>query len=833
MAKHPSSPTELYNLSDKPTEPGGLQLMGVGAGLLMLFAVTVVTTQYLAAALDYQAALGAPLIGKFYAPWMFALWLWQYGNVPALKSIVFVAYVLLIGGAAVAVVGAALISYWYRRNFGNVGMDSLHGSAHWASEDEIKEMGVFDSAGVFIGAWKNPRGDIQYLRHDGPEHVMAFAPTRSGKGVGLVLPTLLAWRHSALVYDIKGENYALTAGWRKQEANNRIIRFSPTDITGSASYNPLNEVRLGTKREIADIQNLVTMIVDPDGKGMTDHWAKTGHALLVGTVLHVMYSEDDKTLRGVAMFLSDPSRTLEETLALMMNTSHIKAPDGSEHPHPVVAASARDMMNKSENERSGVLSTAMSFLTLYRDPIVASNTDKSDFSVADLMNAEQPVSLYLVVPPSDKDRLKPLIRLMINQIIRNLTESMEFKDGRSVAGYKHRLLLMIDEFPSLGRLDIFQEALAFIAGYGMKAYLITQDLSQLYAAYGKDESIMSNCHIRIAYAPNKIETAELLSKMSGTTTIIKRQESFSGGRTKLMLDQISTSIQEVQRPLLTPDEALRLPGPQKDGQGNIMEAGDMLIFVAGKAPIYGKQILYFKDPLFLARAKFAAPNVVQALPVANPATTPPMVSANDDTPKQPAPPQPMPHAVAPPLLEQAGHGQSEVAFAPLSPTAPKPENQNAITDQSLSTAASIAVQAAETEIPKQLPAASQEAALNPHVEDKVEADALGEEITAADYVAVADEGVQELAPPDWDVGEPDAEQYGTEDFVICHTEEPLRARKTDDLLNEFKTITENAELDAAELAWLAPAQTLNVSDLREAEIADEGADAVFDIFLPR
>jgi type IV secretion system protein VirD4 len=486
------------------------------------------------------------------------------------------------------------------------------------------------------------------------------------------------------------------------------------------------------------------------------------------------------------------------------------------------------MMNKSENERSGVLSTAMSFLTLYRDPIVASNTDKSDFAVADLMNAEQPVSLYLVVPPSDKDRLKPLIRLMINQIIRNLTESMEFKDGRSVAGYKHRLLLMIDEFPSLGRLDIFQEALAFIAGYGMKAYLITQDLSQLYAAYGKDESIMSNCHIRIAYAPNKIETAELLSKMSGTTTIIKRQESFSGGRTKLMLDQISTSIQEVQRPLLTPDEALRLPGPQKDGQGNIMEAGDMLIFVAGKAPIYGKQILYFKDPLFLARAKFPAPNarsVAAALSAPAPA---PMAEIDEQTPQQSAPLKVTPNSVAPPL----GKGQTGVAFAPLSPTSSSENRETSAVQTTPMTASTSATLNSATFAPAHSPA--EESKPHENITAEPESESHGEEMTA-DGFAVIPEETQDLLPADLDTGEPDAERYGTEDLVICHADEPVRvARQPDDLLNEFKAITENAELDSAEQAWFAVADdTPDVSELREAEISDEGTDAIFDIFSPR
>jgi type IV secretion system protein VirD4 len=137
--------------------------------------------------------------------------------------------------------------------------------------------------------------------------------------------------------------------------------------------------------------------------------------------------------------------------------------------------------------------------------------------------------------------------------------------------------------------------------------LITQDLSQLYAAYGKDESILSNCHIRIAYAPNKIETAELLSKMSGQTTILKTSISTSGKRFGAVLEQVSQSHQEVQRPLLTPDECMRLAGPKKDAQGQITEAGDMLIFAAGFAPIYGKQILYFKDPVFSVRSQVAAP----------------------------------------------------------------------------------------------------------------------------------------------------------------------------------------------------------------------------------
>jgi type IV secretion system protein VirD4 len=228
------------------------------------------------------------------------------------------------------------------------------------------------------------------------------------------------------------------------------------------------------------------------------------------------------------------------------------------------------------------------------------------------MNDEQPVSLYLVVPPSDKDRLRPLIRLMINQVVRGLTEKMEFKDGRSAAGYKHRLLLMLDEFPSLGKLDVFEESLAFIAGYGLKAYLIIQDISQLWTAYGKEESIFSNCHVRVAYAPNKIETAELLSKMTGTATVVNKNHMMSG-KVLGSLSNVQASIQATQRPLLTADEVMRLPAAAKDARGNVTEPGDMLIFMAGQTPIYGKQILYFMDPVFSKRAKVAAPETSDVL----------------------------------------------------------------------------------------------------------------------------------------------------------------------------------------------------------------------------
>jgi type IV secretion system protein VirD4 len=226
------------------------------------------------------------------------------------------------------------------------------------------------------------------------------------------------------------------------------------------------------------------------------------------------------------------------------------------------------------------------------------------------MNDEYPVSLYIVTHPNDKTRLRPLLRILVNMIVRLLADKLHFVNGQPKAHYQHRLLLMLDEFPSLGKLEILQESLAFIAGYGIKAYLICQDINQLKSresGYGSDESITSNCHVQTAFPPNRVETAEHLSKLTGQTTVTKEQITTSGRRTSTLLNQVSRTLQEVQRPLLTPDECLRMPGPIKNAEGLIETAGDMVVYVAGFPAIYGVQPLFFKDPVFKARAAIPAP----------------------------------------------------------------------------------------------------------------------------------------------------------------------------------------------------------------------------------
>jgi type IV secretion system protein VirD4 len=324
----------------------------------------------------------------------------------------------------------------------------------------------------------------------------------------------------------------------------------------------------------------------------------------IRTILHVLYASREKSLRGCLDLLTDPRRSIDEVLNEMLSTEHDPGRErgwidpktgAATATHPVVARAARSLLNKSDNERSSVLSSTTKFLSLYHDDLVAANTAACDFRIEDLMHHERPVSLYLTVPPSDLSRTRPLLRLLINQIGRRLTERMHFRDGAPVPGHRHRLLLMLDEFPTLGRLDFFQTQLSYLPGYGIKAFLIVQDLSQLYAAYGHDESIVSNCHVRVAHAPNKVETAHLLSDMAGATTVHKESRTYTGNRLNPVLMHVMASEQESHRLLLTPDEAMRLP---EDAT---------LVFVAGERPILGTKFRYFRDPTLAARAAIPAP----------------------------------------------------------------------------------------------------------------------------------------------------------------------------------------------------------------------------------
>jgi type IV secretion system protein VirD4 len=590
-----------------------LALLSLAAALI---AINQVTTQHAARVLGYASWLGRPIfylrhIGPVYVPWMWIVWWSRWHWAPELQPLwAQCTREALIPMAAVATLACGAIALVRHGWFTNV--SDLHGSARWATTRDLRAARLLDPrgrirqigvalrllrplahrAGIYLGLW----GRAAYLRDCGPAHVLVFAPTRSGKGVGIVIPTLLTWPHSVLVHDLKGENWALTAGAR-QRMGQRCLRFAPASPdVGAARYSPLAEVRLRTPNEIRDVRNIVQMIIDPDGKGLPDHWSREGSAFLTGMILDQLYAGREQTLNGLEARLCDSAQPIDDTLQQIMRAEHDL--DGSQgwtdargiptRTHPIIARAMRSMLDKSPNERSGVISEVKGFLELYRDPVIAANTAVSDFRITDLMNHTRPVSLYVEVPLAHKNSLKPVIRLMLSQILHRLTEHLEFRNGRPVTGYRHRLLLMIDEFPSLGRLDVFAESLALVAGYGIKACLIAQDLSQIHAAYGHDEAITSNCHTRVAFAPNRIETARLLSQMTGETTVRHAHRTVSNSGA-------SVSEPEVARPLITPDEVMRLGGHEA------------LIFTSGRPAIRARKLRYYNHPFFKRRAALPPP----------------------------------------------------------------------------------------------------------------------------------------------------------------------------------------------------------------------------------
>jgi type IV secretion system protein VirD4 len=541
----------------------------------------------------------------------------------------------------------------------NKGMDGLHGTAHFAERDDVDKTGFINApghkpVGVIIGSvmldskgkvihphhkqynnrykpifirgkglryfQKYPKRDgnnrpmyavkksivrsIELMRDGGNTHLFAFCPTRSGKGTGMVIPTLLTYPFSVMVNDPKGEAYALSAGFR-QAAGQDIVKFQPACTDGSgARWNPLDEIRIFELYDVSDAQMIMSMACDPKGEGLEDYFDKAGYEFLTALALHVRYAEKDGSLAGVAYFLGDPNWDSDKQMYThMMGAEHdkegkMKWIDSNGKPtktHPMIANAAKTMLNKEDKDRSGVLSTAKSLLSLYLDPIVAMNTSHSDFLVRDLMTGKKPVSLYYVVGPADMERLVPLTRLFYALFIRRNAAEMEFSGGRSVANYTHPLLMIIDEATSLKKLPILQEALGYVAGYGIRMFMLVQDITQVEELYGDKQSFDSGAETRIVYAPNKIETAEKLARMSGKTTVTEENASNSRDIIGIKAGSVSLSTSKTARDLVTADEFLMLHDQ------------DVVVFIKGQPPVYGRKAFYYENPVMLGRAKILAP----------------------------------------------------------------------------------------------------------------------------------------------------------------------------------------------------------------------------------
>jgi type IV secretion system protein VirD4 len=446
-----------------------------------------------------------------------------------------------------------------------------YGSARWATPKEVKRAGMIQPEGIVLGICGR-----HYLRHTGEQHVLVVGSPGSGKGVGVIIPTLLTWPGSVICTDVKGgENYLATAKYRAQFS--RVFAFNPCAAT-SGKLNPLAEVRLGV-HEVGDAQVIAGILVDPESATRRmDHWEHTAFGLLTGLILHTLYGpRPEKTLPGVLHLMDDPQLGMAGVLHEMLTYPHL-----SGKPHPTIAMIARAQKNRADREASSVWSTVERCLTLFHDPVIGGHLSAHDLPFDTIHHPAHPVSLYLVCNPGDGPRLEPLFKLLIQQIMARVTSGSPRSRGPQA-------LALFEEFPALGYMPFFAKVLGLMRSYRMRALIAIQSLNSLEQIYGERQTILDNCQVKVFMAVGDDRTAKRISDMLSTTTVEREVQSTSRHAGSLFSNQ-SWSPHETARPLLTVGELIQFPSDQE------------IVVVNGMPPIVASKLRYFEDRQLMKRA---------------------------------------------------------------------------------------------------------------------------------------------------------------------------------------------------------------------------------------
>ncbi|WP_395462670.1 type IV secretory system conjugative DNA transfer family protein [Wolbachia endosymbiont of Cantharis cryptica] len=442
--------------------------------------------------------------------------------------------------------------------------ESLHGDSQWASEKGIRKAGLRSKKGLLLG--KDKRG---YFIADGYQHALLFAPTGSGKGVGFVIPNLLFWADSVIVHDIKLENYEITSGWRKRQGQ-KVYVWNPAQPDGiSHCYNPLEWISEKPGQMVDDVQKIANLIMPEQ-----DFWQNEARSLFVGVVLYLLAApEKVKSFGEVVRTMR--SDDVVYNLAVVLDTM-------GKTIHPVAYMNIAAFLQKADKERSGVVSTMNSSLELWANPLIDTATATSDFNILDFKKKK--TTVYVGLTPDNLTRLRPLMQVFYQQATEFLCRKLPSDDE------PYGVLFLMDEFPTLGKMEQFQTGIAYFRGYRVRLFLIVQDTEQLKGIYEEAgmNSFLSNSTYRITFAANNIETANLISQLIGNKTV--QQESLNKPKF-LDLNPASRSlhISETQRALLLPQEIIMLP---RDEQ---------IILIESTYPIKSKKILYYSDSTFTRR----------------------------------------------------------------------------------------------------------------------------------------------------------------------------------------------------------------------------------------
>ncbi len=443
--------------------------------------------------------------------------------------------------------------------------ESIHGDSHWATSQEIKKMGLRAKEGVLLGSYKK-----KLLIAEGFQHILLFAPTGSGKGVGFVIPNLLFWKDSVIVHDIKLENYELTSGWRKKHLKQKVYLWNPADPDGiSHCYNPMDWISKKPGQMVDDVQKICNFLLPEQ-----EFWQNEARALLTGIMLYLVAAPDKPATLGEVV------RTLRSddvvyNLAVVLDTL-------GKVIHPVSYMNIASYLQKPDKERGSVTSTANSSLELWANPLVDATTATSDFNLHKFKTV--PHTCYVGLTPDNITRLKPLMNMFYQQAAAFFTAKMPQPHE------KHGILMLMDEFPTLGKMEQFQAGIAYFRGYKVRLFLIIQDTEQLKGIYEESgmNSFLSNSTYRVTFAANNMETANLISQLLGNKTA--QQVSYNKPKyLDLNPGARSLHVSETQRALLLPQEVIQ------------MAREDQIILIESQPPIRCKKILYYKEKFFTSK----------------------------------------------------------------------------------------------------------------------------------------------------------------------------------------------------------------------------------------
>ncbi|MDX1975978.1 MAG: type IV secretory system conjugative DNA transfer family protein [Rickettsiales bacterium] len=538
--------------------------------LAIILAILLIPT-YIGVSAAFVMYYGkAYMLGVLNPPYLFEQYkplldYWLYYNV----QLDYETSLKLVGGPVGGILASLIILYSARApllDFRPFKLkESIHGDAHWASEEEIRAAKLRAKRGILLGR----TGNNNYLIADDYQHILLFAPTGSGKGVGFVIPNLLFWDQSVVVHDIKMENHELTSGFRKK-LGQEVYLWNPADPDGiSHCYNPLDWISEKPGQMVDDVQKICNLILPEQ-----EFWQNEARSLMLGVILYLVAVPEKVTSFGevVRTMRSDD---VVYNLAVVLDTI-------GKRIHPVAYMNIAAFLQKADKERSGVISTLNSGLELWANPLIDATTARSDFDLQTLKKKK--MTVFCGVTPDNLKRLEPLLKVFYQQATDFLTRAMPKKNE------PFGVMFMMDEFPSLGEMPQFQVGIAYFRGYRVKLFLIVQDTQQLKGIYEEAgmNSFLSNSYYRITFAANNVETANLISQLIGNKTA--QQTSYNKPKF-LDLNPAARTINtsEVQRALLLPQEVITLP---RDEQ---------IILIESFPPIRTKKIFYFKDRFFMKR----------------------------------------------------------------------------------------------------------------------------------------------------------------------------------------------------------------------------------------